>query len=197
MKTRIPLIVTLLLPGTCYAENFLGVTSDQQLIMWAWTALGSFLVLLVMGLTNKVVVFANHGDLWSTLIIFIAPIVAFFIALTLDSTPEGAQVNLFDETVEIMVWSIGGIVAGCGILATFALSIKHNGLILGIIVAVFKIVASLVCALCLLGGLSSIFSKSNSLSAKLMAFVLLGFLMWILRKLINGEAVMARRAEAG
>jgi len=35
------------------------------------------------------------------------------------------------------------------------------------------------------------------LSAKLMGFVLLGFLMWILRKLINGEAVMARRAEAG
>ncbi len=197
MKPLISFFIVLLLPGTCYAENFLGVTSDQQLIMWAWAALGSFLVLLVMGLTNRVVVFANHGDLWSTLIIFIAPIVAFVIALTLDSTPEGAEVNLLDETIEIIVWSIGGIVAGFGILTTFVLSIKHNGLILGIIVAVFKVVASVVCALCLLGCLGTIFGKSNSLSAKLMGFVLLGFLMWILRKLINGEAVMARRAEAG
>ena len=107
------------------------------------------------------------------------------------------QVNLLDETIEIIVWSIGGIVAGFGILTTFVLSIKHNGLILGIIVAVFKVVASVVCALCLLGCLGTIFGKSNSLSTKLMGFVLLGFLMWILRKLINGEAVMARRAEAG
>ena len=168
-----------------------GLASDQQLTLMAWGIGGSFIALLVAGMTNRVVIFADGKDLTWTLTIFVAPVIAFVIGATL--VPEGRE--FADETAAAVVSSIGGVIGliACGM--TFMLSIKHNGLVLGIIIGVFKIMASLLAAICAIGLLGKIFGKdTGSFASRMFAVVVFGILLWMIQKLINGDEVYARRA---
>jgi hypothetical protein len=83
-----------------------------------------------MGMTNRVVIFADGKDFMWTLSIFVAPVVAFVIGATL--VPEGREFS--DETPAVVVASIGGVNALIGCVKTLISSISHNGLVLGIII---------------------------------------------------------------
>ena len=169
-----------------------GLTSDQQLIMMAWGVGGSFIVLLVAGMTNRVVIFADGNDLMWTVSVFLAPIMGLMIAGTL--VPEGGEFE--NETAAIVVAGIGGVIGLGGCVMTFILSIKHNGLFLGIIIGIFKVVAALVAAVCAIGLLGKIFGKdTGSFSKRMMAAIVFGILLWMIQKLINGDEVYIRRAE--
>jgi hypothetical protein len=169
-----------------------GLTSDQQLILMAWGIGGSFIVLLGAGMTNRVVIFADGKDLMWTVSIFLAPVIGFMIAASL--VPEGGEFE--NETAAIVVAGIGGVIGLGGCVMTFILSIKHNGLFLGIIIGVFKVVAALLAALCAIGLLGKIFGKdTGSFAARMMAVVVFGILLWMIQKLINGDEVYSRRAQ--
>ena len=167
-----------------------GLTSDQQLIMMAWGVGGSFIVLLGAGMTNRVVIFADGIDLMWTVLVFGAPVIGFVIGTTL--VPEGGVFE--NETAAVVVAGIGGVIGLVGCLMTFILSIKHNGLFLGAVIGIFKVMAALLAAVCAIGLLGKIFGKdAGSFSKRMMAAIVFGILLWMIQKLINGDEVYIRR----
>jgi len=168
-----------------------GITSDQQWTLIAWAVVGSFIVLLVAGLTNRVVVFADNKDLAWTLMIFVGPIIAFLIAATL--VPEGNE--LVDEPIALIVMGFGGIIAAISGSISFIIAIKHNGLFLGIVVGIFKVLAGLLAGVCAIGLIAKIFGKdTGSFATRMFAIIVFGALLWMMNKLINGDEVHSRRA---
>ena len=168
-----------------------GLTSDQQLILMLWGVGGSFIVLLVAGMTNRVVIFSDGIDLMWTVLVFGAPVIGFVIGATL--VPEGGVFE--NEISAVVVAGIGGVIGLGGCLMTFISSIKHNGLFLGIIIGIFKVLAALLATLCAIGLLGKIFDKdAGSFSKRMMAVVVFGILLWMIQKLINGDEVYIRRA---
>ena len=134
-----------------------GLTSDQQLTLMAWGVGGAFIAVLLAGMTNRVVIFADGIDLTCTLSIFVVPAIAFFIASTL--VPEGQELS--DEPAAVVVASIGGVLALIACVKTFVISIRHNGLVVGVIVGIFKVAAAVLAAVCALGLLGQIFEKKE------------------------------------
>jgi hypothetical protein len=171
-----------------------GVTPEQQTTLALWGIGGSFVALLLLGLTNRVVVFADGKDLLWTVCIFLIPIIAFFIAATL--APEGQEV--FDDSLSSIVVGIGGVLGLISCVMAFVISIKHNGLFVGAIVGIFKVMAAVLAAVCALGLLGKMFSKdTGSFAARMFAFAVFGILLWIVTELINGDDVYKRRAAHG
>ena len=169
-----------------------GLTSDQQLILMLWGVGGSFIVLLVAGMTNRVVIFADGIDLMWTVAVFGAPVIGFAIGATL--VPEGGEFE--NETAAVVVAGIGGVIGLGGCVMTFISSIKHNGLFLGTVIGIFKVMAALLAAVCAIGLLGKIFGEEGgSFASRMFAFVVFGFLLWMIRKLINGDEVYARRGQ--
>jgi len=167
-----------------------GLTSDQQVIMMMWGVTGSFIALLVAGMTNRVVIFADGIDLMWTVLVFGAPVIGFMIGTTL--VPEGREFE--NETAAVVVAGIGGLVGLGGCVMTFISSIKHNGLFLGTVIGIFKVMAALLAAVCVIGLLGKIFGKdAGSFSKRMMAAVVFGILLWMIQKLINGDEVYIRR----
>ena len=169
-----------------------GLTSDQHLILMAWVVGGAFIAVLVAGMTNRVVIFADGKDLTWTLSIFVVPAIALMIAATL--VPEGQE--FLDEPLAVVVTSIGGVLALIACAMTFVISIRHNGLVVGIIIGIFKVMAAVLAAVCALGLLGQIFEKKGgSTASRLLALAVFGILLWLINKLINGDEVHARRAQ--
>ena len=167
------------------------LTSDRQLILMAWGVGGACIAVLVAGMTNRVVIFADGKDLNWTLSIFVVPAIAFMIAATL--VPEGKELS--DEPAAVVVTIIGGVLALIACVMTFVVSIRHNGLVVGVIIGIFKVAAALLVGVCAIGLLGKIFSKEGgSAGSKILAVVVFGILLWITQKLINGDEVHARRA---
>lgn len=152
------------------------------------------MTLLLLGMTNRVVVFADGKDLLWTVCIFLTPIIAFFIAATL--VPEGQEV--FDDSLSSIVVGIGGILGLISCAMAFVFSIKHNGLFVGIIVGMFKMMAAVLATVCAIGLLGKIFSKdTGSFAVRMFVVAVFGMLLWMMTKLINGDAVYERRATLG
>ena len=169
-----------------------GLTSDQQLTLMAWGVGGAFIAVLLAGMTNRVVIFADGKDLNWTLSIFVVPAIAFMIAATL--VPEGQEFS--DEPVAVVVTSIGGVLALIACVMTFVISIRHNGLVVGVIIGIFKVAAAVLAAVCALGLLGQIFEKKGgSTASRLLALAVFGILLWLITRLINGDEVHARRTQ--
>ena len=190
MENRGLFVLLLFIPQVCNASS--GINSDQQLTLILWGIGGSFVALLLLGMTNRVVVFADGIDLLWTVCIFLTPIIAFFIAATL--VPEGQEV--FDDSLSSIVVGIGGVLGLISCVMAFVLSIKHNGLFVGVIVGIFKVMAAVLAAVCALGLLGKIFEKKGgSTASRLLALAVFGILLWLITRLINGDEVHARRAQ--
>ena len=157
--------------------------------IFLFIALITFLILLALGFSNRVIIFNDGLDLSQTLGIIIIPIIAYFyVELTI---PEGADNYLkslhYKENSNIYFLSL--IVSLCLIISTVFSSIYHNGIIFGILISFLKV---LLCAILLILILGLIFgdNKENKRKRPLYQTVfLLGVLGWVTSKLINGEKV--------
>ena len=124
-----------------------GVTPEQQTVLLLWGIGGSFLILLALGMSNRVVVFADGKDFLWTVCIFLIPIIALVIATTLVHDGQ----DLSDDLPSLIVISIGGLLGLISCVMTFVLSIKHNGLLVGLVIGIFKVMAAMLAMLCAVG----------------------------------------------
>lgn len=112
----------------------------------------------------------------------------------LPSVPDGApSPSIWSDGTATAVFIASCIAAVFGIYKTFTESIKHNGLLLGSIVGFFKALTALLAAICTIGALQKLFEKRASIRQMIISVVVLGSLAWLMRKLINGEAVYSNR----
>ena len=153
----------------------------------------TFLILLALGFSNRVIIFNDGLDLSQTLGIIIIPIIAYFyVELTI---PEGADNYLksLHYKENSIIYFLSLIVSLCLIISTVFSSIYHNGIIFGILISFLKV---LLCAILLILILGLIFgdNKENKRKRPLYQTVfLLGILGWITSKLVNGKVVRKRK----
>lgn len=137
---------------------------EQLQTLLTWGVLFSFFAIPFVGLTNRIVIFYDHADFMWAISPFLSILIGVIIAATL--TPEGGETTLAGK----------GMMLLAGIFA-------------------FKVMSSVLAALLSLGGLSNAFWNSDApLGQRITALLMFGALAWLMGKLINGEAVYARRA---
>lgn len=180
------------------APSSSGMSEEQILKAWALGALIAFSILFVLGITNRVVIFQDGADLGWSLMTLITPLVTVF---SIDMMiPENAppDYNVWAQTYGKVIIIIGVLVTLFSVVRMFVCSIGSNGLILGLIIGVFKLVASIITVWCVFGFIGQITSdKRRGYGAWVLLMFLMGVFVWVLKKLINGDEVAARRLAQG
>ena len=151
----------------------------------------SFIALLVGGMTNRFVVFYDTKDLMWTLSPFVSLVVGSMVASTF--VPQGGQ---FSDSILAIIFVAAGIMGAVyGAYRIFLESMNHNGLVIGLIVGFFKVFVAILAAILTIGYLQKIFSSSPqiSLGKRAVAAVFLAGLLWLVSKLVNGEAYYTSR----
>ena len=155
-----------------------------------------FIVILLLGMTNRVVIFNDIVDFWWSIALMLLPVatvmIAFFMAPA--DAPPGYNVFWADGYGKVIT-IVGSSATLFAMQKVFSYSVAANGMGLGVVVFFFKVMASVIFAFLVLGMLSKDEKgQGNSGFGILVAWITVGLLWWILRKLINGPAVEARRA---
>jgi len=175
--------------------TMLGMPVEELIKLIGLIALSSFVLMLVMGMTNRVVIFSDGKDLLNSLGIIITPIIAFILLLYFE--PENTPVDydiLWGSTSSSGIVIIATLCVAYCIIMSYAQAIKHNNFFLGAVVGTFKVVSSLIITLCAIGWLNKMFGNQyRTIGTWIVMTLLLGLFGWVIRKLVNGEAVTLKR----
>ena len=153
---------------------------------------GSFVLLVLLGITNTIVVYRDVPDfLWS-----VALVVVPFATLVTQSMlmPENvpSDYNVFWETTQTKIVSvIGGLITTHAILKTFINCVSNNGIIIGPVMFIFKICASIVSIfVCMAYSIN--FSRTNAPSEVLIGMIIFGVFTFFLKRLTMVTALHVR-----
>jgi hypothetical protein len=168
------------------------ITNKQIAIMVFWVTVVAFIILCIFGITNRVVIFSSMSDLLLTWLVFLYPFVALVFVWSLIPDNETSRWNFTTK--------VAGIIAiiGFGILVirVFYSSVKENGIVIGTMVAIFKLASSAIFGVFAFLGLLAYWAKERNAST--LMYTLFGaFSGWALYKFINKAAVVECRAEKG
>ena len=157
-----------------------------QLLIIAFAS--SFIAVFIAAATNKVTVFKDYGDLWMTLGLILWPTIGITILTNLQG--DGAA-DIYFGTVPSSVITIG---ATCltlfSLYKTFINSISANGLIIGIVIGIFKAVSSIIIIFSVIGFINRITEKNKSFGNTLIFITIFTWIFaWILKTLVNGHRV--------
>lgn len=149
----------------------------------------TFCGILIAGSTNKVVVYFDTNDLF----ISFMPWGSLFIGMLLVNVYHHGNETLDYDNLSFMqsLFFYLSVAASIVFLAwSIKLSIMHNQSIgIGLVVGLFKILSSLLGVVVILGQISSILDRKSSLKDAFVAVFIIGMLVWLGKKLINGEQV--------
>jgi hypothetical protein len=158
---------------------------------------GSFVLLVLLGITNTIVVYRDVSDfLWS-----VALIVVPFATLVTQSLlmPENVPIdyNVFWETTQTKIVSvIGGLITTHAILKTFINCISNNGIIIGPVMFIFKICASIVSIFVCMAVFNKLFENQRTIRSVLIGIIIFGVFTFFLKRLINGDSVARKKLNA-
>ena len=158
---------------------------ENLLITLILLVLAGLIALLIAGATNKVVIYYDIKDF----AISLAPGGIFLItALFMESfRKEGATEY---PVIPYLVLFAGLIAAVWFFIWSIRLSIFYNkSAAIGIIVGIFKVIAALFGTISLLGNFSRMTNKKSTTGDDISAAIWITILVWIGKKLINGEQV--------
>jgi uncharacterized protein len=159
---------------------------EQLLKLSAWTVVGALILMVVLGLTGKVVIFYDIADAWWSISPFVFMVVGFIIAISL--APKGGK---FAGTgLEQAILALAAIGALVGVFLTFANAIKYNrNIALGLLVGLGKALISVLMAITFIGSFSGATDSRRSSRQAIgpaIALAIVGFL-WV--ALVNGRKV--------
>lgn len=144
-----------------------------------------FIALLIVGATNKVVIYFNMADF----LMSFAPWGTLLVTYILISIYQKEGTTTLSGTQTFIKYA-GGLVAALFFIASIRLSIifnKSTGI--GIIVGLFKVITALLGTVVIASQIAKIFSKESTLKDAVAAAMVISFFVWIGKKLINGEQV--------
>lgn len=155
---------------------------------------GSFIFLVLLGITNTIVVYRDVPDfIWSVALVVVPLATGITQSLLM---PENApsDYNLFWETTQTKIVSvIGGLITTYAILKTFINCVSNNGIIIGPVMFIFKICASIVSILVCVGIFNKLFENQRTIRSVLIGMIIFGIFTFFLRRLINGDSVARKR----
>ena len=168
-------------------------TQTQVLKLVGLAILGTLVLLIIMGLTNRVVIFYDQADAWWSVSPFLFLVASVIITHIL--TPDGQQFG--GTPVEKGALVVGAIGALVGIYMTIYNAIRYNrNIVFGLFVGICKVIISLAMALTVMGSLNAIVDKKTSLRGTILITIFLSILGFLWKALINGERVYNKKGWA-
>jgi len=162
----------------------------EQLVktIWLLFVIG-FVMTLIAGMTNKVVIYFDFKDFFVSLMtIGIWGVGAIVVNIYGTEGQEG-----MNTIQKIVLYSSGGISASCFIL-TLKSSVLHNRSIgIGFLIGVFKIISAVFGVVMIFGIFDYADNKKRSIQETIFSIVILGIFVWVGKKLINGEQVYIKK----
>ncbi|MBW7907483.1 MAG: hypothetical protein H3C50_00975 [Kiritimatiellae bacterium] len=147
-------------------------------------------VVFILVATRRVVFYYDRSDAIGSVLIFVIPLIGLILAKLL--TPENATAE--EEVIPHFLLMASLVGSGIACLITIALSIRHNNLIIGLIVGVLKIAMGLLMLITILGISSAPTDRERSAGDRILSAVLMGLTLGLLWKLlVNGREVEQRR----
>ena len=167
---------------------------DINLLLIVFGALT--LILIVAIAMNKVIFFDTESDLYTNILILVC---AASLSGVLSLYP-----NLIDFTLpQLIFFWLGVIIFGLAlvffIFSTFSVSIKGNGFLVGFLIALYKILFSLIITLIIFGKIGEILDnkdrRTRANRAPLLAILVLLRIFYtpIKNFLVNGDVVREKR----
>lgn len=164
---------------------------DQFFKLALWVLLGALILLMGLGVSNRVVVFYDIKDAWWSISPLFFLVGAFVVSISL--APEGTK-EFASTPVEKAVLALGILGSLVGIIITFYNAMLYNrSIFLGFVVGTGKTIVSVLLAITFIGSFNGAYSSKNTRrEAALPALVLLLVgVLWA--ALVNGDRVYARK----
>ena len=188
--------VKLSFKGVAVIETIDAFLSNQDnWVTMGYIGGGSFVLLVLLGITNTIVVYRDVPDfLWS-----VALVVVPFATLVTQSflMPENvpSDYNVFWETTQTKIVSvIGGLITTHAILKTFINCVSNNGVIIGPVMFIFKICASIVSIFVCMAVFNKLFENQRTIRSLLIGMIIFGVFTFFLKRLINGDSVARKKS---
>ena len=161
-------------------------------------ALGLVCLFILIGIiSNKIIFFDSEKDLWANILFFFFTLC--FVGI-ISLYPELEAYTIFQK---IFFWLgavvFGGLALGC-LAKILSVTIKGNGIILGLFMLLFKLLFTLVMILFILGKISEAFDNNKNKKGNILILLAVFALLKIFWKplksfFINGDKVRLKRGE--
>ena len=169
-------------------ESFL--SNPDNLVTLGYICGGSFIILLLLGITNTIVVYKDVSDFIFSLAVIIVPVVTFFALAYLSPEDPPDSYNIFwEDTPHKIISSIGVTLTLLSMLKTLLNCISNNGIILGPIMFLFKMLAAIISICVILGIFQKAFGRERTLRNIILGTIIFGIFAFFIKKLINGDRV--------
>lgn len=169
------------------------VLNHQLLILALWALAGAFLLLLALGLTNRVVIFYDGWDAFWAVVPFISVVVSVIIAISVSPDTHHAAHQTDGMLLPKIILAAGGFGALTGGIVTLYNAVKYNrSAVLGLLIGVCKLIISVLLIVLSLNYLFDMNSKRVR-GQNLFAFLALGGIAWLWIKLVNGKRVYEKK----
>jgi hypothetical protein len=154
-----------------------------------------FVAIFILALTNKVVIFEDGSDLMVTLGMIIYPSIGFICLVFLQPSESSPDYDIFmGSTAGIIVTGFTCLLFLYCLIKTFTNSISSNGLGIGILIGLFRIISSFIIIFSIVGYINKLTEDNKSLGSTLIFITIFTAIFgWILKVLINGEKVALKR----
>jgi len=158
----------------------------QFLKLSAWISVFALILMVVLGLTGKVVIFYDIADAWWSISPFVFLIGGFIITITL-APQDGKFGGTGLEQATLVLAGIGALV---GVFLTFSNAIKYNrSIALGLLIGLGKAFISVFMAVTFIGSFSGAISSKNSSRQAIGPTILLAIVGFLWISLVNGREV--------
>ena len=163
------------------------MSEDQIFRLWMVLGGVSLVLLFVGALTNKVTVYRNYKDLGYSLSLIFSPIIGVILIALIAGGESEIDVFATEFLAGQIIVGITVLVMGWSALATYLISIKDNGLILGVLIGTAKVLIAILIAAFAIGLINYLFRDSRKLGHVAIFFMIFGIFGWFIKVLINGE----------
>ena len=148
----------------------------------------AFIITLMAGATNRIVIYFDKSDLVISLMPW-ATMLSAYILLHIYEHNETLDFAALSG-VQMFIWYTGLVLAAIFTIWCLKLSITHNrSIVLGLLVGFFKLLSSLLAAIFLVGQFLKMKDEKTEMKDAIAATMAIGIVVWLINKLINGEQV--------
>ena len=166
-------------------------TSEMMLRSYFVVGISCFLILLVLAYFNKITVYRDYADVGFSLVLIIVPFTIFFALLFIAGDDSEIFSLIRDTWIGRALFFAGLLISIFCMFKTFTYAIADNGLLAGLIVALAKIIISLIVTIISISLIRYLFRDERKIGHIAIFFILLGVFTWVFNILINGEKVGA------
>ncbi len=184
-RANLPVVVPTSSQEAAVKADLTGQTAIAVLIV----IIAIYLIMLMIGISGKVVVYFDEADLVISLMPWLMLLVAAAVAMIYQPSESSVDPQKMRE-IQHIVWNIGFVLAAIFAFWAMILSIRYNrSFLVGLPYGIFKLMSVLIGTLVLISQISTMSSEKTKRNQFFFAAMVFGAFIWLGKKLINGKKV--------